>query len=45
MTVLANVSCVDVRRVLASGVNAIVATEAIARDVRMVKNSRYPERA
>jgi len=45
VAVLADIRCTYMRGVLASGVDAIVATEAIARDVRVVKNSRYPERA
>ena len=43
MAVLADIRRVDMRRVLAGGVSAIVATEAISRDVGMVENGRNPE--
>ena len=42
MAVLTDIGGGDVRRVLAGGVNAIVAAEAIARNVRVVKDSRNP---
>lgn len=45
MAVLTDVRRIHMRRVLTRGIDAIVATEAIARDVRVVENRRYPKRA
>ena len=42
MTVFAHVARRHVRRPLAGRVNAIVATEAITRDIRMIEGGRYP---
>ena len=44
MAVLTDVCRIHMRRVLTGGIDAIVATEAIARDVRVVENRRYPKR-
>lgn len=45
MAVLTDIGRVHVCRVFALGVHAIVATEAISRDVRMVENRRRPQGA
>ena len=42
MAILADIGRGDVRRVFAGGVNAIVAAEASARYVRVVKDGRNP---
>ena len=45
MAVLADIRRIHMRGVLTGGVSAVVATEAIARDIGVVEDSRYPERA
>lgn len=45
MAVDAQISCTDVRRVLADGIGAIVATNAITRDVGVVEVGRSPRRS
>ena len=42
MTVLAGVGRINVLRVLPGRVDTVVATEAAARNVRVIKNRRYP---
>lgn len=42
MAILADISRRDVRGVLAGRIHAIVTIDAIARDVQMIKISRYP---
>lgn len=45
MAVLADICRIDVRGVFARGVSAIVTTEAVTGNVRVVENSGKPERA
>ena len=45
MAVLTDIRRIHMRGVLAGGVSAIVATEAVSRDIGVVEDGRYPERA
>jgi len=45
VAVLADICRIDVHRMFAGGINAIVAAETISRDVRVIENSRHPKGA
>ena len=45
MAVLADIRRIHMRGVFTGGVSAVVATEAISRDIGVVEDGRYPERA